>query len=461
MPRKPLEGIRVIDSTYVFAMPYAAGLLTDLGAEVIKVEGVLHPDRSAAAGSPDNYDGDDPWNRGATFNQLNRGKRSLTLDLSKEEGRDAFKDLVRISDVVIENYTPRVMRRWEMDYPNLRKIKPDIIMMSNTGYGHGDGPYAAYPGQATTMEATHGLCWVTGYQGEFPSKAGQSYVDFLACFNGLFAVAAALRHRNRTGKGQWIDLGMYQVGVYWTSEHIMDYIANQRLGGSMGNRHPWRAPQGCYPCKGDDNWCVLSVGDDEEWMALCKAMNKLELTDDPRFMTNLDRRRNHDELDELISSWSKTHDKFEVMEALQNVGVPAGPVFTSKDANLNPHYWERGFLEKVTWPAEQQGMDTRVLMGRPWQLSKVPLNITEPTHAFGRDNRYVLQELFGKSDADVARMEESQMIGNQPLIGSRRGAPYVPPNPGQQAAQAQRGNAPPVGRAVTFMDPDYKKLLGI
>ncbi|MBI4340535.1 MAG: CoA transferase, partial [Chloroflexi bacterium] len=120
MIRRPLDGIRIIDSTYVFAMPYACGIMADLGAEVIKVEGIQHPDRSAAAGAPDDEPGHDPWNRGATFNVLNRGKRSLTLDLSREEGREAFKDLVRVSDVVVENYTPRVMRRWEMDYPNLK-----------------------------------------------------------------------------------------------------------------------------------------------------------------------------------------------------------------------------------------------------------------------------------------------------------------------------------------------------
>ncbi|MEE2701194.1 MAG: CoA transferase, partial [Chloroflexota bacterium] len=174
MARLPLEGIRVIESTYVFAFPYAAGLLTDLGAEVIKIEGTGHMDLTRggafAGGYPDNNAGDDPWNRPHGYNVLNRGKKSLTLDLSKEEGRAILVDLLKVSDVFMENFTPRVMRRWELDYPNLKKIKPDIIMASNTGYGHGDGPYSSYPAQATTQEATHGHCHITGYPGDIPSK---------------------------------------------------------------------------------------------------------------------------------------------------------------------------------------------------------------------------------------------------------------------------------------------------
>ncbi|MEE8442231.1 MAG: CoA transferase, partial [Dehalococcoidia bacterium] len=202
MSKLPLEGIRIIDSTYVLAFPYAAGIMADLGAEVIKVEGPGHMDgtRQGAFGAlPDHEAGEDPWNRSSMFHQLNRGKRSVTLDLSREEGREVFKELIGVSDILMENLTPRVMRRWGLDYPNLKKLKPDIIMVSNTGYGHGDGPYSQYPGQATTQEATHGLTHITGYPGDIPSKAGQSFVDFLACWSGLLGMATALRYRNETG----------------------------------------------------------------------------------------------------------------------------------------------------------------------------------------------------------------------------------------------------------------------
>ncbi len=451
MARRPLDGIRILDSTYVFAMPYAAGIMTDMGAEVIKVEGIQHPDRTAQLGGPDDNPGPDPWNRGATFNQMNRGKRSLTLDLSREEGREAFKDLVRVSDIVLENYTPRVMRRWGMDYPNLKKIKPDIIMLSNTGYGHGDGPYSALVGQATTMEATQGLCSITGYSGDIPSKAGQSFIDFLACWNGLFSIAAALRYRNRTGKGQWVDLGMYQLGAFWIGEYLMDYMANGRTSDRIGNRHPSFVPQGCYPCKGENAWCVLSVRDEEEWVSLCKEMGRPDLSEDPRFLDPMSRVRNHDELDEIISQWSSGLGKYEMMERLQGAGIPAGPVLDAKDINLSPHYWDRGFLEKTTW-APNRGMGTRVLMGRPWKLSKSPLRITGGVHTLGEDNQYVLQDLLGMRTQQYQEMEESALIGNRPISG-RREPLRPPPTPGTRPRL--------VGRFPAWYDPDYKKVLGI
>ena len=176
MVRLPLEGIRVIDSSYVFALPYAASMMAALGAEVIKIEGPGRIDISRAGAFAgiyaDNDPREDPWNRTASYNMINRGKKSLVLDLTKDEGLEALKDLVRVSDIFLENFTPRVMRRWGLDYPNMKKLKPDIIMVSNTGYGHGDGPYSEYPAQATTQEATHGLAYITGYHGDIPSKAG-------------------------------------------------------------------------------------------------------------------------------------------------------------------------------------------------------------------------------------------------------------------------------------------------
>ena len=187
MAKSPFENLRVIDSTYVFAMPYAGGILGDMGAEVIKIEGPGHLDivrgGQFSGGFPDNDPGEDYWNRSASFNLLNRNKKSLTLDLSKEECREYLKELISISDVMMENYTPRVMKRWGLDYENIKKIKPDLILISNTGYGHGEGPFSAYPAQATTQEATHGHCYITGYNNDIPSKAGASYVDFLACWS--------------------------------------------------------------------------------------------------------------------------------------------------------------------------------------------------------------------------------------------------------------------------------------
>ena len=247
--------------------PTLADCSSDMGAEVIKIEGPARSDITRTGGLygtfPENEPSGQWWDRSSTYNLINRGKKSLTLDLTTDRGKELFRELVSISDVVLENYTPRVMRGFGLDYPELRKVRPDIIMASNTGYGHGDGPYSGYPAQATTQEGTHGLCWVTGYVDGPPSKAGASFVDFISTWSAMFAIGAALRHRNLTGEGQWIDMSMYQGGATCISEYLLDYTVNGHLGERIGNRHPYRAPQGVYPAKGDahgdDNWVAISV----------------------------------------------------------------------------------------------------------------------------------------------------------------------------------------------------------
>ena len=417
----PLDGIRVVDSTYVFALPYCGGLMADLGAEVIKLEGPGRPDISRTGGLaatfPDGDPGDDWWNRSSTYNLMHRGKRSLALDMTDERGRDLFRQLASISDVVMENFTPRVMRRWGLDYPNLRKIKPDIIMVSNTGYGHGDGPYSSYPAQATTQEATHGHCWITGYPGEAPSKAGASFVDFLSTWSAMFAITAALRYRNRTGKGQWIDLAMYQSGAMLTSEYLMDAIANGRVGGRIGNRHPYRAPQGCYPALGDDQWITLSVGSDEQWQALCRLMDREDMAEDPGLAGIPGRQSNHDRIDEAVSGWTSGFDKHALMHTLQGEGIPAGPVLTGKDVHFDPHYQSRGFLERVAYPAERN-MGTRSFMGRPYKFSKTPLSIRGPSPTFGQDNQPLIEDLLGLGHSYYEALVQDAVVATVPTSGN-------------------------------------------
>ena len=450
MVKLPLEGIRVIDSSYVFALPYAGGIMADLGAEVIKIEGPGRIDTTRGGAfsgvHADNQPGEEPWNRTANFNMINRGKKSLVLDLSKDEGRDVLRDLIRVSDVFMENFTPRIMRRWGLDYPNMKQLKSNIILVSNTGYGHGEGPYSSYPAQATTQEATHGLAHITGYRGDIPSKAGQSYVDFLACWAALLGVAMALRHRHRTGKGQWVDIGMYQLGCYFTGEYILDWQVNGRIGERIGNRHPWRAPQGCYPCAGKDQWCVLSVGDDDEWTALCRVMGMPELARDPRFATRRSRANNHDEIDEIIGRWTKLLGKFDVMERLQGVGIPAGPVFDSRDTNLDEHYRSRGFLETVEYPKDRQ-MGKRVIMGRPWRLSKTAVSVKGPAPRLGEHNRELLQGVLGYTESQYESLERAGIIADRP------------DNPGPPPAASQ-DDLVRRGR-LAYHDPDYKDKLGV
>ncbi len=450
MSSLPLDGIRVLDSTYVFALPYTGGQLADLGAEVIKIEGPGRPDITRGGGLygtfPDNEPGEDWWNRPSTYQLLNRGKESLVLDMSREEGREIFRELVMVSDVVMENFTPRVMRRWGLDYPNLRKLRPDIIMVSNTGYGHGGGPYSSYPAQATTQEGTHGHCWVTGYPGDEPSKAGRSFVDFLSTWSAMFAIGSALRYRNRTGQGQWVDIGMYQAGVMFLSEYLMDAVANGREGERIGNRHPYRAPQGAYPAAGDDEWITLSVADDDQWRALCRLMERDDLAADQGFATLRSRQERHDEIDGAIAGWTCRHDKYDLMHRLQAAGIASGPVLSGKDVHFDPHYRSRNFLERVEYP-EESGLGTRILMGRPYQMSKTDLQIRGPAPKFGQSNRPLLEGLLGKPESLVSQWADDTIITTVPTNGEP--SPTLDP---QELVER---------RQLAEWDPDYRERLGI
>ena len=444
----PLAGVRIIDISNVFSLPYAAGPLADLGAEVIKIEGPgrLDVSRGGAFSGvyPDNIPGEDAWNRTSTFNLLNRGKKSLAIDLRRPEGREVLKDLIRVSDVLTENFTPRVMRGWELDYPHASKLNPKLIMVSCSGYGP-HGPYAQYPAQATTQEATHGLAHVTGYRGDVPSKAGQSFVDFLATWALVMGTTLALRYRRRFGKGLWVDVAMYQLGCTMVADRILDWEANKRLGERIGNRHPWLAPQGCYRCAGDDEWCVVSVHDDAEWVALCRVIGRPELTQDARFVSNDARMQNHDEIDPIIAAWTAGHSKMDAMERLQAAGVRAGAVFNARDMHLDPHAKARGLLETVQFPPER-GIGKRTIIGRPWKLSRTPLTVRGPAPKLGQHNREVLQGILGYDDARYAEMEQSGVIGTHPTA----------PRPILRMSMDERVHQ---GRLASW-DPDYKERLG-
>ncbi|HJM92505.1 MAG: CoA transferase [Alphaproteobacteria bacterium] len=450
MAKLPLDGIRIIDSSYVFAGPYAAGLLADLGAEVIKIEGPKRPDivrGSAFSGMlPDDCGGEDPWNRASAYNLLNRGKKSLVVDLKQEEGREILADLIKVSDVFIENFTPRVLRGWGLDYPNLQKIKPDLILVSNTGYGQA-GPYAAYPAQATTQEATHGLAAVTGYRGGEPSKAGQSYVDFLAGWACVMSVLLGLRFRRRFGRGLWADVSMYQLGCYNLSEFVLDHITNGAENERIGNRHRQFAPQGCYRCAGDDSWCVLSVRDDEEWRALCGVIGRPELAVDKRFATEPARHANHNEIDEIISLWSAGVPKMDAMEQLQAAGVPAAAVLDGRDLHLDPHLKSRRFLEMQKFPEDRNIGARRPIIGRPWKFSRMPLHVRGPGPMFGQHNREVLQDILGYGEARCEKLESTGVLADKPQ------SPV-------SAAEMSLDERVELGR-LAYWDRDYKKRLDI
>ena len=255
-----------------------------------------------------------------------------------------------------------------------------------------------------------------------------------------------MRYRNRTGKGQWVDLSMYQSGVMFISEYVMDYMVNGRQGERIGNRHPYRAPQGCYPASGVDQWVVLSVGSDQQWANLCRLMDRPDLAEDPRFSDILARRKNHDDMDTIIAGWTAGHEKYQVMEMLQSVGIPSGPVFANRDTHLDPHLKARGFLEHITFP-EDRGVGTRPFIGRPYQFSKTPVSIKGPAPLFGQHSAPIITGLLGVSNEDYASLEQDGITASAPTTGE----PNIPVPFLEQVSS---------GRLADW-DPDYKDKLGI
>ncbi len=451
----------MVDLSRVFAMPYAGAYLADLGAEVIKVDThhtqFMDTTRIINGPYPDNEPGELYWERGGTFQTLNRSKRSLTLDLRSEAALVILKQLVQVSDILLENFTPRVMERFGLSYRNLRALKPDLIMVSNTGYGH-SGPWSQFGAMATALEPTHGTGAFMGYlepggdgrqaPGQVPNKIGNSYTDFLASWTAQIAIMASLLHRARTGRGMWIDLAMYQVGVSFLGEGLLDFAFNGRPTRRLGNRHLHMSPHSCYPCRGqglgDDEWVSLAVRDDADWQALCRAMDQTSLATDLRFADPLVRHQNQDELDGIITQWTSAQGQYQIMESLQAGGVPAGPVLNARGLLADPHFRSRGFFQRVEHPPET-GLGQREYVSRGWRLSGNDIRIRGPAPRLGEANDYVPMEVMGLDRAEVDQLRREGIIGEVPEGGA-------PPSSVPLERQVELG-------WIVEQDPEYQEFL--
>lgn len=418
-PRRtlPLAGMRVLDLSTVLAVPYCGGLLTDLGAEVIKIEAPNRLDSSRTNDwlSRETGPGDDPWNRAGAFQVVNRGKRSFVLNLAQERGREVFRRLVAVSDVIINNYTPRVLRGWGLGYDDLIKIRPDLILLSNTGYGS-SGPWSSFPVQGTVLENTMGITAYTGYRGDKPWKAGASYPDFITCWTGLTALMAAVLHRKATGNGQWIDMGMYQIGVALMPEPILGLQANGETWQRIGNEDRVHVPSNVYRTAGDDQWLALSVTGDEQWAAFASVIGRPELAQDERYRNAAQRRSKREEIDALVRAWAATQQAWDATRRLQAAGIAAGPVLNNRDLLLDPHLRSRGFYEYVEhW----QPMGVRPLIGRPYRFRNTPLRIRKAAPRYAEDNHYVMRELLQLDEAQIRALYENGITSDTPATEAK------------------------------------------
>ncbi len=389
-----LSGIRVLDFTRVLAGPYATRILGDFGAEVIKVQST-----KTAQGAESNLRG--------YFNHWNRNKRSITLDMSFQEAKEIVLTLTKISHVVIENYSPRVMSNWGLNYETLRGVRPDLIMVSMSGMGQ-TGPWKDLVAFGPTLQALSGLTYLTSFPDESPTGMGYAYADPIVGLYGALAVLAALEHRDQTGKGQYIDLSQYEAVCTLMGPALLDQSVHHKDIFPQGNHSEDipAAPYGCYQCSGRDRWCVIAVFNEIEWESLCDVLGQPDWTREEKF-SNLSRRKeNKKDLDELLEQWTLQKSPEEVVHRLQKRGVSAGVVQNAEDLFNDPHLAARNFFLQLEHPV----LGKTVSDASPIKFKENPWANWKGGPLLGEDNRYVYKELLGFTEDELSSYIEKGVI---------------------------------------------------
>ncbi|MCP5025241.1 MAG: CoA transferase [Actinomycetia bacterium] len=405
MKALPLAGIRVVDLTMMWAGPYATKMLAEMGAEVIKVESPRAWDNLRTL-VPQDPEPADPWNSAYYFNEYNHHKKSVTLDLADERGRDVLFRLVAQSDVLIENYRADVMDTLGLTEDVLRRARPDLVIVSMAGFGK-TGPDRDNVGFGPIIEMMSGLMSLSGYGDEdVPYKTGISYGDPVAGVASVGAVAMALIQRRRTGKGVTIDLAQRETGAKMAGAA---FVASGLTGSdpaATGNRSPHWAPQGCYPARGDDQWIVVSCTDSAEWASCAELVGRPDLA-----VLSLDERfERHDELDEVLTRWSAPLDPRVAVDELQAAGVPAGRVLDMGTIKDDPHLHARGFWVRIPnpkmHPYRKHGIVWRLLEANPRLARRAPW--------FGEHNEEILGGLLGLSRPELDSLTAAGIIADAP-----------------------------------------------
>jgi crotonobetainyl-CoA:carnitine CoA-transferase CaiB-like acyl-CoA transferase len=405
----PLAGIRILSVEHWAALPHATKYLASLGAEIIVVES---PARMQA----------DPKLRvaeatGGLYAESHRNKLGITIDLSKPEGVELFKELVKISDAIVDNFTPRVMSNLGLDYQSLCKVRPDVITLSISGYGR-KGPWYLYRGYSVTAEATSGLASLTGYTDGNPVRPGGTPPgDIIPALHSTFALLAALEYRRRTGKGAEIDISMTEPITSQLGDAMVSFSLSGKAGARMGNRDLNAAPSGCFPCTGNDNWVAIATGNEEQWQSLIGVMGNPAWTKEHKFSSLNLRLRNQDELDRHIADWTCNRSKTEVMKLCQQAGVPAGAVLHVRELFTDEQNLYRGSFEMVRLPPPPEGPGNRPHLAPPWKLSKTASNTLRPPRVeIGVDNDYVFRGVLGLNDNKLSELEAKGVISKKPTV---------------------------------------------
>ena len=405
---RPLKGVRVLDLTAFWAGPFATQYLASLGADVIKLESIQRPD-------PMRFNVSVPMTTDRWYEQsflylsANLDKRNITLNLGDPRGKELALGLVAQSDVVIENFSPRVLENFGLTHSEFQAARPDVIVVRMPGWGL-TGPWRDRPGFATTMEQVGGMAWVTGYEDGPPIAPG--LCDPLAGAHAAFAVLAALEQRQATGRGQQIELAMVDMAANVTAEQTLEYTVYGNLMTRQGNRSYDVAPHGVYRCAGADEWVAIAVTDDQQWSALRTALGTPSWSQDPNLATAEGRRAAADRIDGELTAWCASRTPEDVLAVLRAHRVPAERVVQSPEIDQDPQMQARGFWEVVehpiVGPITYPGWPVRISsIEGPWHREPAPL--------LGQHTEEVLRTLLGIGDEELASLREAKVIGDRPL----------------------------------------------
>ena len=391
------QGVNIFELTEAITGPMIARSLADFGATVIRVETSHHVDvLRTMAPYKDNRPG---LNRGGFFTMYNSNKYDITLNLSHPKAIEIAKRLILWCDIFVESFRPGVVARWGLSYEDIKKMKPDIIMISTSIQGQ-TGPHSKHPGYGAQLVSLTGFTRITGWPDRTPAQPFSAYTDTIGPRIGAGALISALIHRKRTGKGQYFDLSQYEAGIQFIAPLIIDYAVNKHIAGRSGNRCSYAAPHGAYPCKGEDSYCAISTFTDSEWQRFCQVLGDPPWTKEPRFATLLSRKQNEEELDELITKWTINFAANEVMELLQAADVPAGVVKNAQEIFCDPQLNHRHHFKEL----EHLEIGRHHYNEQSFKLSKTPAELYMAAPCQGQHNEYVYTKIVGISDSEFAEL---------------------------------------------------------
>ena len=396
MGKKIFEGIKIADFSWAGVGPLSSRYLAEHGATVVKIES--HKRMDVLRASSPFFNNTPTPNNSMFFGKFNPGKYSVTIDLNHPNGAKLAGKFIQWADIVVESFSPGTMKKWGLDYEEVKKIRPDIIYLSTSMQGSG-GPHSAYTGFGFNAVNLSGFTEITGWPDRMPTAPQGAYTD-LVCprFNAL-AILSALDYRRRTGKGQWIEQSQFESSIHFLASPLMDFQINGEIMRRNGNRLADAAPHGVFQSKGDDDWIAISVLNEEQWQRFCQAIGNTALSKQKEYATLADRKRNEEALEKLVSAWTLQHASEEAEAILQKAKVPAHKVYKPKDVFDDPQLKHRKYFVPLNHPSMGE---QKYEVQSCFVLHETTRQITKPSPCLGEHNEYVFKEFLKLTDDEIA-----------------------------------------------------------